>query len=161
MRFAGAVAKGMVLVLGLLAVGFGGPVQAGADSEADKVRAVVETYQRALNGGDVDAVMKVYAADGVFMPEHSPASVGPQALRRAYEKVFQAIDLDVRFHIVEVEILSRDWALARTTSDGTIEINATGAQLANNSQELFILQKQASNEWKFARYAFSSTKPPQ
>jgi len=161
MKIAGMAMKGLVLALSLLAAGLGGPVHAGEDGEADKVRAVVESYQRALNGNDVDAVLKIYAADGVFMPEHHPASVGLEAIRRAYENVFQAIDLDVGLHFVEVKILSGDWALVRTTSDGTIKINATGAQVANSSQELFVLQKQASNDWKLARYAFSSTKPPQ
>jgi uncharacterized protein (TIGR02246 family) len=160
MRFGGMAMNGLVLALSLLAAGLGGPVQAGADSEADKVRAVVDSYQRALNGGDVGAVLKVYAANGVFMPEHSPASVGSAAIRRAYENVFRTIDLDVGLNVIEVKILSADWALVRTTSGGTIKIIATGAEVANASQELFILQKQASNEWKFARYAFSSTKPP-
>ena len=37
---------------------------------------------------------------------------------------------------------------------------ASGDQLAEGNQELFLLQKQADGEWKIARYIFATTNPP-
>jgi hypothetical protein len=58
-----------------------------ANDEA--IAAVLANYQDALNQSDTDAVMKLYASDGVFTPQHSPSSVG--AVRKAYDAVFDAI----------------------------------------------------------------------
>ena len=41
---------------------------------------ILKDYQTALNGSDTEAALKLYAPDGVFMPQHSPASVGTAAL---------------------------------------------------------------------------------
>ncbi len=151
----------LAVFVGLLAIGLIGSAQASRDGEKERIVKVVETYQRALNGNDVEGVLKVYADDGVFMPEFSPASVGLAEVREAYERVFKAIDLNVGLHIVEVTVLSDDWALVRSTSDGKIKINASGAQVTNDSKELFVLQRQDDGEWRFARYAFSSNVRPQ
>jgi uncharacterized protein (TIGR02246 family) len=51
------------------------------------VASVLKDYQTALNRSDTEAVLKLYAPDGVFMPQHSPSSVGIAAVRKAYEAV--------------------------------------------------------------------------
>jgi uncharacterized protein (TIGR02246 family) len=88
-------------------------------------------YEAALNASDVDAVMELYASDGVFMPQHSPSSVGSAAVRRAYEAVFHTITLRVTFDIVEVRQIAPDWAFARTNSAGTVRVNASNASAAD------------------------------
>jgi len=137
--------------------------KANAQSPADvsKVKKLLGNYERVLNASDAKGVLKLYAKDGVFMPQHSPSQVGTDAIRTAYEHVFEAIDLDVEFDIIEVEILSDQWAFARTTSSGTTTINANGAKVSEGNQELFLLEKQTSGEWKIARYIFSTTNPRQ
>ena len=63
------------------------------NSDEKAIGAVLAKYQDALNQSATDAVMKLYASDGVFMPQNSPSSVGAQAIRKAYEAVFDAIKL--------------------------------------------------------------------
>jgi uncharacterized protein (TIGR02246 family) len=60
------------------------------------VAAVLAKYQDALNQSDTDAVMKIYAPDGVFMAQNSPSSVGADEVRRAYDAVFKTIKLTVK-----------------------------------------------------------------
>jgi uncharacterized protein (TIGR02246 family) len=127
-----------------------------ADEKA--IAAVLGKYQDALNQSNTDAVMKLYAADGVFMPQNSPSSVGAQAVRKAYEAVFDAIKLTVKFDIVEVRQLAPEWAFARTNSAGRVKVNATGETSAEGNQELFVFQK-VGDTWKIARYCFSTTNP--
>ena len=128
-----------------------------ADEKA--IGAVLAKYQDALNQSNTDAVMKLYAADGVFMPQNSPSSVGAQAVRKAYEAVFDAITLSVKFDIAEVRQLAPEWAFARTNSAGRVKVNATGETGAEGNQELFVFQK-VGDTWKIARYCFSTTNPP-
>jgi uncharacterized protein (TIGR02246 family) len=123
------------------------------------VASILKEYETALNGSDTDAVLKLYAPDGVFMPQHSPASIGTAALRQAYDGVFQAITLTVKFDIVEIRQIAADWVLARTNSAGRTKNNATGAEGPEANQELFLLQ-QVSGAWKIARYCFCTTNPP-
>jgi uncharacterized protein (TIGR02246 family) len=123
------------------------------------VAAVLAEYQDALNQSDTDAVMKLYASDGVFMPQHFPSSVGGVAVRKAYLAVFEAITLRVEFKVAEVLQIAPDWAIARTNSAGTAKVNATGDGGPEANQELFVFQK-INDAWKIARYCFSTTNPP-
>jgi uncharacterized protein (TIGR02246 family) len=130
------------------------------NTSEEAVTAVLANYQDALNRSDTEAVMGLYAPDGVFMPQNFPSSVGANAVRKAYDAVFSAITLKVKFDIAEVRQVADNWAFARTNSAGTSTVNATGASSREANQELFVLQKVA-DAWKIARYCFSTTNPPQ
>jgi uncharacterized protein (TIGR02246 family) len=122
------------------------------------VAAVLAKYQDALNQSDTDAVMKLYASDGVFMPQNSPSSVGASEVRRAYDAVFTTIKLTVQFNLAEVVEMAPQWVFARTNSAGTVKVHATGAGGPEANQELFLFQK-IDGAWKIARYCFSTTNP--
>ncbi len=129
-----------------------------SDLDEAQIEAVLKGYERVLNASDVEGVVKLYTEDGVFMAQHNPSAVGVQQVEAAYTAVFQAIDLNVEFDIVEIEVIADDWAFARSNSSGTTTINATGDKVAEGNQELFVLQKIDGN-WKIARYSFSTTNP--
>src|SRR6202795_1893416 len=119
------------------------------------IAAVLAKYQDALNQCDTNAVRKLYASDGVFMPQHSPSSVGFNAVRNAYEAVFNAITLEVNFNVAEIHQIAPDWAIARTNSAGKATVRATGEGGPEANQELFVFQK-IDDAWKIARYGFST-----
>ena len=129
------------------------------NANEEAVGAVLAKYQKALNESDTDAVMMLYASDGVFMPQNSPSSIGYGAVRKAYEAVFGAITLSVKFEIAEIRQIAPDWVFARTNSAGTTKVHATGAGGPEANQELFLFQK-IDDAWKIARYCFSTTNPP-
>jgi uncharacterized protein (TIGR02246 family) len=129
------------------------------NADETAVAAVLMEYQAALNASDTEKALKLYAPDGVFMPQHSPSSVGTAAVRKAYEAVFAAITLAVKFEIAEVRQIAPDWILARTNSAGTTKNKATGMAGPEANQELFLFQK-IDNVWKIARYCFCTTNPP-
>ena len=122
------------------------------------VAELLAKYQDALNQSDTDAVMKLYAPDGVFMPQNSPSSVGGSEVRRAYDAVFKVIKLTVKFNVAEVVEVAPNWVFARTNSAGTVRVHATGAGGPEANQELFLFQK-IDGAWKIARYCFSTTNP--
>jgi len=129
------------------------------NADENSVASVLKDYQTALNRSDTGAVLKLYAPDGVFMPQHSPSSVGIAAVRKAYEAVFEAITLTVEFRIAEIRQIAPDWVLARTNSAGTTKNHATDAEGQEANQELFLFQK-IDGVWKIARYCFCTTNPP-
>jgi uncharacterized protein (TIGR02246 family) len=124
----------------------------------EAIAGVLASYQDALGRSDADAVTKLFTTDGVAMAQESPSAVGEEAIRQAYRAIFGGIALDIRFEIAEIRPLTPEWAFARTTSTGTIEVKATGLRLPEANQELFIFQKLDST-WKIARYCFSTTLP--
>jgi uncharacterized protein (TIGR02246 family) len=127
----------------------------------EAVTALLAKYNEALNASSTEAVMPLYAEDGVFMPPYSQSAVGLAAVRKAYDAVFKAITLNVKFTIAEIVEVGPGWAFARTNSAGTTTDDATGKKSAEGNQELFILKKDDDGAWKIARYSFSSTNPPQ
>jgi uncharacterized protein (TIGR02246 family) len=129
------------------------------NTEEQAVAGVLKKYEDALNRSDTDAAVGFYASDGVFMPQHSPSSVGAAAIRKAYDAVFNTIALQVKFDIEEVKQLASDWAFARTNSAGKAKIRATGESGPEANQELFVFQK-INGTWKIARYCFSTTNSP-
>jgi len=120
---------------------------------------VLTAYNAALNSSDTDAVMPLYTDDGVFMPPYSQSAVGREAVRRAYDDVFAAIRLTVKFNVEEIVEMSPDWVFARTNSAGATLTHATGKTSAEGNQELFIFRKDRDGKFRIARYSFSTTNP--
>ena len=134
-----------------------GPV----DRDQAAITRQLDRYEQALNGADVDGVMKLYASDAVFMPQHSRPAEGREAIRTAYTQVFDTIRLDIDFTVDEIRVLSHDWAYARTRSSGTVKVLASDQPPAPEAnQELFLLHRESDDQWRFARYIFSTTNPP-
>lgn len=126
----------------------------------EAVTALLAKYNDALNASSTAAVMPLYTEDGVFMPPYSSSAVGAEAVRKAYDAVFKAITLNVKFTIAEIVELAPEWAFARTNSAGTTLDHATGTRSTEGNQELFIFRKSSDGSWKIARYSFSPTNPP-
>ncbi len=130
-----------------------------AQSASDQT-AIAKTlfkYEKALNNSDIDAVLALYAADGVFMMPGARPAIGSTALENAYQNVFNMIKLNIRFDLNEIVTLADGWAFARTTSSGTVQILKDKNIVPEANQELFILKQQDGGQWKIVRYAFSKT----
>jgi uncharacterized protein (TIGR02246 family) len=125
----------------------------------EAITALLAEYNDALNASSTDAVMSLYMEDGVFMPPYSSSAVGSDAVRKAYDAVFAAIRLTVKFNIAEIVEMSPEWAFARTNSAGTTLNHATGKTSVEGNQELFIFKKNSDGTFKIGRYSFSTTNP--
>lgn len=124
------------------------------------IRNVLASYNDALNGGKTAAVLPLYTDDGVFMPPYSQSAVGKEAVRKAYDAVFDELKFHVKFTIVELAVMAPTWAYVRTNSAGTTDHHSTGRTTAEANQELFIFNKSGDGKWRIARYSFSPTNPP-
>ena len=146
-----------LIALGLVPAGLHSQPMEDTVSTHDQaqITALLDRYEIALNASDVDAVIDLYAPDGVFMPSAAPTAEGADQVRAAYEFVFSTIQLTIRFSIAEIEIHG-DLAFARTGSRGTVTILVDGTSAPEENRELFVLEKRRG-EWKIARYMFNKT----
>lgn len=120
------------------------------------ITSVIKSYEKALNASDVKKVIRLYAKDGVFMPANKPTSAGKAQVTKAYQYVFKALDLNVKFHIDEI-VKRDDLAFVRTSSDGKITLRDKNVSIKNNSRELFVM-KRIDGSWKIYRYMFNEVK---
>ena len=58
------------------------------NADETAVASILKHYQTALNGSDTQAVLKLYTPDGVFMPQHSPSSVGTACVSEPFKAVW-------------------------------------------------------------------------
>ncbi len=121
------------------------------------INALLKTYETALNANDIEAILSLYGAEPVFMPQHAPALVGRDAVRAGYMQVFSTIKLAIRFDIHDLQEAG-DWAWARTSSAGRTRILANGADVEEGNNELFVFRRE-QGEWKIHRYLFSTNRP--
>ncbi len=155
------------LLLTVLLIAVGGHACAGGTSttkedpknrtnqDHQNLESLLDRYKKALNASDVDAVIELYAADGVFMPSSAPTAVGIESVRAAYEHVFTTIKLDIAFTVEEI-VADGSIAFARTGSKGTVTVLADGTTAPEENRELFVFQKE-DGVWKIARYMFNKT----
>lgn len=140
----------------LLILMAGLPSVANADKDQQcraDIRLLLESYQQALNDSATNRIVSLYTDDGIFMPSKKPTAVGSEQVRLAYQHVFKALDLNVKFHIDEIEHHG-EIAFVRTTSDGEIKLLEKNITIKNNSREVFIL-KRTDSKWKIYRYMFN------
>ncbi len=130
---------------------------AQANTNTPEIQTLIKQYESALNTNNVNRILELYGKNPTFMPQHVPAQVGRVAVKQAYENVFKAIKLDIKFTTHEVQVLG-DTAWARTSSAGKKKIlaNKVVSDIGNN--ELFIFKKENS-DWKIYQYLFSTNKP--
>ncbi len=126
-----------------------------ANQDRQDLQTLLGRYEKALNASDVDAVLELYADDGVFMPSSAPTAVGIESVRAAYEHVFTMIKLNIAFAVEEI-VADGSIAFARTGSKGTVTVLADGTTAPEENRELFVFQKQ-DGLWKIARYMFNKT----
>ncbi len=132
------------------------PSVANADKEQQcraDIRLLLDSYQQALNDSATNRIVSLYTDDGIFMPSNKPTAVGREQVRLAYQHVFKALDLNVEFHVDEIEHHG-EIAFVRTTSDGEIKLLEDNITIKNNSREVFIL-KRIDSKWKIYRYMFN------
>lgn len=132
---------------------------AGAGTVQADIQDVLQAYEAALNASDTDTVLTVFAPDAVFMAPNSASTVGADAIRAAYDGIFQAITFETELTVEEVVQVAPDWAFVRTSSNGHVTVNAIKQRVPDANHELFIFQMGNDGAWKIARYSFATTNP--
>jgi uncharacterized protein (TIGR02246 family) len=126
-------------------------------AKLSSIENLLKAYEAALNASDTEVVMALYGANPIFMPQNAPAMIGRDAVRKAYQQVFSTIKLTVKFEIHEVDVLG-DTAWGRTTSEGNQKFLATGKDVAESNNELYVFKRE-DGSWRIHRYLFAEAIP--
>ena len=121
------------------------------------IGATISGYFKALNDGNVDAVLELYTDDPVMLPFLQATVIGIEAVRQNYVNTFQLMRFQVETKIEEIVEMSPEWAYVRTETAGTFTPIRTGQDAPSNFHELFLLRKASDGRWQIARYSFSPT----
>ena len=126
-------------------------------SSKQKIKDLLSMYEKSLNTSNAKLAASCYTADGVFMPTTLPTATGAD-MEAAYNNVFGAITLNVKFTIDELVVAGDDkYAYALTQSAGTQKINDTGDESAEANREIFVFHNTNEDGWKIARYMFNKS----
>lgn len=127
----------------------------GSDDPARLV-AIMDSYAAGLRANNVEALVALYTANGVFMRDNMPAVVGREALRAAYREVFATLKADLSFTIQETEV-SGDMAWLRATSAGRLKVLATGVE-SDDAFNLVVIFRREAGAWKIRNYIYASSR---
>ncbi len=83
-------------------------------SDKEAVTEVLMKYEAGLNESSTEKVMELYTPDGVFMPQHNPSAVGAANVRAAYDGVFKALTLAVKFKVRRAPLARAGYPYRRT-----------------------------------------------
>ena len=140
-----------------LALGVAAGAHAKSSADAAPLRELMERYATALRANDVDGLVSLFTANGVFMREDMPAVVGRDALRAAYRQTFATLKLDLVFDVVEAEIAG-DMGWLRAVSKGRIKVLATGVETMDSFNEMIVFRREADG-WKIRSCLYASNQP--
>jgi len=142
-----------ILSLAAVLVALAGTAQAQAAAEFQKI---LDTYSRALDANDVETLVGLYTADGVFMRDDMPAVVGRDALRASYRNVFATLKVALGFKVQEAE-QSGELGWARSVSTGKVKVLASGAETTESYNQLIVFRKDGG-AWKIRNYLYASNR---
>jgi ketosteroid isomerase-like protein len=115
--------------------------------------AILDKYAAALKAGNVEALVRLYTANGSFMAPNTTAAVGPEALRAAYKRVFTLFAIEAEFNVWEAAKYAEVGWL-RSTSKVRTKTLATGKEVTNTFNQLAVFQPEG-RVWKIRSYVYT------
>ena len=122
------------------------------NSTADAV-GVVEAYMQALQIGDTNTILRLYADESEIIPENLPSLRGTDAIASFYADTFAAIGMEVNVQVVSAEVYD-EIALVRSEQPVTVIAVADGTRTKAYFRELFVL-RHTPDGWRIHKYMFS------
>jgi ketosteroid isomerase-like protein len=118
-----------------------------------------EVSARAMEEGDVEAYVGLFAEDAVYMWPGEPAIAGHKALQTWFEKRFTQFAPEIDRTIEEI-IVFDNWAVERGKEVVKIENRTTGDVQTIRGKYINLLKKQSDGSWKVARRIRNLDHPP-
>lgn len=123
-------------------------------SDHEAIASLLALYEKALNTSDLPLTMSIWTQDGVFIQPGYPSHIGTAAIKKAYTGLYALVEHNVHISVEEVQIMSADWAFARTRVSGNVVFAEDGRVENDTVQQLLVLKREGDG-WKIARYSFS------
>lgn len=131
------------------------PTAKGGDAT---VRAIADSYAKAVLAGDAKAVAALYTEDAVEMPPNQSMVKGRSAIQQYYEKQF-AMGRPAAFTLTHLETQStgthaHDVGTYRQTVKG-----ADASQSVEDTGKFIVLLRRSGSDWRIAYAIYNSDHP--
>lgn len=139
-----------------------GPISGGAaetEAVAEAIEAMEAQYASAITSGDLEAILAIYADDGIHMVPNQPAHIGKSAIRTLWEERFAQTVFETNTTVEEVRV-SGDLAVSRMSMQGTTTPKDGSEPGAINLKGITIYEKQSDGSWKRVWSTYNSNTPP-
>ncbi|TET25720.1 MAG: SgcJ/EcaC family oxidoreductase [Candidatus Aminicenantes bacterium] len=134
------------------------------DVEADisAIKEMLNQYAVALNTGDFDLWISLWADDGVQMPPDAPAVIGKEQIRDAMKPAFDQMTVDIAITSIEDVKVYGDLGLThcKYTLDMTPKAGGETIHAMRDGKALTLLERQSDGSWKIVYDCFNSNVPP-
>ncbi|UCC81951.1 MAG: serine hydrolase [Gemmatimonadota bacterium] len=118
------------------------------------VRAVVDAWPGLLDGGDVDGIMDILAADPVLIHPRLPGFVGRDSIRAFVEQVFRqqaAVGSSIQVETIQT---AGNWAHVVARFETTWNPRNGASPFRESARYLWVLRRDASGVWKVKSFSF-------
>jgi uncharacterized protein (TIGR02246 family) len=132
-------------------------------TEADDVAAIktlLQEYRIAVNAGDLDGILALYADDAVTFPPDTAPYTGKEEMRPLYQAAIEENTFRFTPQADEVRV-SGDLAFLRVTYNETVMPKVGGEPTELHGNWLVILERQPDGTWKWWREMWSIYPPPE
>jgi uncharacterized protein (TIGR02246 family) len=123
------------------------------DADRNQMRAVVDSFDKAVLAGDWPKVVAFYSEDGMLLPPNGPVVQG----RAAMQRLFEAWPKITEFKESVPEIEGQGHlAYGRGTYEMTMTPPGAKAPLKETGKTLAIWRRQADGSWRVSRVSWNS-----
>jgi len=132
------------------------------DADIAAIKEMGNQYAVAINTGDFELWISLWADDGVQMPPDTPARIGKEQIREAMTPVFEQMTLDIIITSIEDAKVYGDLGLTRCnyTLDVTPKAGGETIHAMRDGKALTLYEKQSDGSWKMIYDCFNSNVSP-
>ena len=123
------------------------------------IRRLAEAWHAGWEAGNAEALLDLYAADPVLIPENQPAIRGRLAILNIYRSVFKDFVIAGSGEIQDVLVdgaLGCLWSAYQLTATPR---NSQAAAVHGAGNSLFILRRHSDGAWKITHLMSNSVQP--
>ena len=146
----------MLAVLSLLVPACARKVNDPADVQA--IKDATESWDKAWNAGNVEALASLYTVDAIAMGPNHPAQADKDAIRASSQKYFDQFSEENRSIVEDVQV-SGDLAVARGTQETRTSPKSGGYSFQDKAKWITVFQRQTRGSWKILWEIYNSDLP--
>jgi ketosteroid isomerase-like protein len=130
--------------------------QASTIADLAKIR---EAWVQDLRTKQLEPILKLYAADAVFLQPAGERIAGSAALRNLFQTIMATFNSDLTLHSQNLEA-SGDLAYDSGDYQESLTTIATGAKITSKGSYIIIFRHQPNGSWQIVQHVWTGVPPP-
>ena len=137
-----------------------GPPTAAAprDTTRATLGRIRDTWVQDLRTKQIEPILKLYAADAVFLQPTGERVTGSAVLRTLFQSIMATFDSDLTLSSQTIDA-SGNLAFDSGDFQETLTTIATGAKINATGSYIIIYKRQPNGSWLIVQHAFTGTPP--